>query len=127
VRLLRDKQFIGTKPNPKPDDLWDIFIPATVLAKIAIIARLMASRENAMATMNVSIPDPMKTWVEERTRDGSFSNTSDYVRHLIRRDQERAQAVAQLQAAITEGLESGDPRAFDAASLKARMRGAHGG
>jgi putative addiction module CopG family antidote len=39
-----------------------------------------------MATMNVSLPDPMKEWVESRMKDGKFSNTSDYVRHLIRRD-----------------------------------------
>ena len=80
-----------------------------------------------MATMNVSIPDPMKAWVEERTRDGSFSNTSDYVRHLIRRDQERSRAVAQIQAAITEGIESGAARPFDPAALKARMRGGRDG
>ena len=56
-----------------------------------------------MATMNVSIPEPMKAWVEERARDGSFDNESDDFRHLIRRDQERVRAVAQVQAAITEG------------------------
>ena len=79
-----------------------------------------------MSTMNVSIPDPMKAWVEEQTRGGSFSNTSDYVRHLIRRDQERSQAVEQLQAAITEGLQSGEPRPFEASAFKARMRSKHG-
>lgn len=83
--------------------------------------------EQPMATMNVSIPDPMKAWVEERAQGGSFSNASDYVRHLIRRDQERSQAMAQLQTAITEGLESGKPRPFDATAFKARMRGKHGG
>jgi antitoxin ParD1/3/4 len=71
-----------------------------------------------MATMNVSLPDPMKTWVEARLKDGSFSNTSDYVRHLIRRDQERAQA-------IDEGLKSGDPEPFDFKTFKARMREKH--
>ena len=45
-----------------------------------------------MATMNVSLPDPMKEWVETRLEDGKFSNTSDYVRHLIRKDQERTDA-----------------------------------
>ncbi len=79
-----------------------------------------------MATMNVSLPDPMKSWVEERTRDGSYSNASDYVRHLIRRDQERARAIAQLQAAITEGMESGEARPFDVTVFKARMRAAQG-
>lgn len=78
-----------------------------------------------MATMNVSIPDPMKTWVEEQTQGGRFSNASDYVRHLIRRDQERNQAVEQLQAAITAGVESGPAKPFDLASFKARMRSRH--
>ena len=59
-------------------------------------------------------------------RDGSYSNASDYVRHLIRRDQERARAIAQLQAAITEGMESGEARPFDVTVFKARMRAAQG-
>lgn len=78
-----------------------------------------------MATMNVSLPDPMKSWVETRLKDGSFSNTSDYVRHLIRRDQERAQAIEALQKAIDAGVQSGEPEAFDFKSFKARMREQH--
>lgn len=76
-----------------------------------------------MATMNVSLPDPMKDWVETQAADGRFANSSDYVRHLIRRDQEREAAIAELQAAVDEGLESGAPVSFDARKLKARMRG----
>ncbi|MCL6707088.1 type II toxin-antitoxin system ParD family antitoxin [Pseudomonas sp. R2.Fl] len=60
-----------------------------------------------MATMNVSLPDPMKEWVEAQTRMGRYSNASDYVRDLIRRDQERADKIAELQRLVTEGLESG--------------------
>lgn len=60
-----------------------------------------------MATMNISLPDPMKHWVEAQARTGRYSNASDYVRDLIRRDQERAAQIAQLQAAITECLDSG--------------------
>ncbi|MBK8907334.1 MAG: type II toxin-antitoxin system ParD family antitoxin [Rhodospirillales bacterium] len=60
-----------------------------------------------MATMNVSLPDPMKDWVEAQTKSGRYSNTSDYVRDLIRRDQERASKLAELQKLLTEGLESG--------------------
>lgn len=44
-----------------------------------------------MATMNVSLPGPMKDWVEAQARTGRYSNASDYVRDLIRRDQERAE------------------------------------
>ncbi len=78
-----------------------------------------------MATMNVSLPGPMKTWVEGRLEDGSFSNTSDYVRHLIRQDQERAQAISALQSAIDEGVNSGEPEPFDFKTFKARMRERH--
>ena len=60
-----------------------------------------------MATMNISLPDPMKGWVEEQARSGRYSNTSDYVRDLIRRDQDRAVKIAHMQALIDEGLASG--------------------
>ncbi|MCW3476255.1 type II toxin-antitoxin system ParD family antitoxin [Limobrevibacterium gyesilva] len=60
-----------------------------------------------MATMNVSLPDPMKEWVEAQARTGRYSNASDYVRDLIRRDQERAARLEELQRLITEGIESG--------------------
>lgn len=60
-----------------------------------------------MATMNVSLPDPMKSWVEAQTETGRYANASDYVRDLIRKDQERADKLALLQAKITEGLNSG--------------------
>ena len=60
-----------------------------------------------MATMNVSLPDPMKHWVEHQAKTGRFSNASDYVRDLIRRDQERADKRQELQRMITEGIESG--------------------
>ncbi len=78
-----------------------------------------------MATMNVSLPDQMKTWIDTRLEDGRFSNTSDYVRHLIRRDQERAQAIEALQQAIDEGVKSGEPEPFDFKAFKARMREQH--
>lgn len=60
-----------------------------------------------MATMNVSLPDPMKEWVESRARTGRYSNASDYVRSLIRQDQDRSDRLAELQRLVREGLESG--------------------
>jgi len=61
-----------------------------------------------MATMNVSLPDAMKSWVESLARSGRYSNSSDYVRDLIRKDQERADIVANMQALVTEGINSGE-------------------
>jgi antitoxin ParD1/3/4 len=75
-----------------------------------------------MATMNVSLPDPMRDWVEAQIKGGEYANASDYIRDLIRHDQRRAQA---LEAAIAEGLESGrSPRKADdiMAEAKARLR-----
>ncbi len=60
-----------------------------------------------MATMNVSLPDPMKEWVETQLQTGRYSNASDYVRDLIRHDQERNNKIAEMQRLVDEGLESG--------------------
>ena len=59
-----------------------------------------------MATMNVSLPDNMKDWVESQTDTGRYSNASDYVRDLIRRDQERKDKITHMQNLVTEALES---------------------
>jgi antitoxin ParD1/3/4 len=56
-----------------------------------------------MAQMNISIPDALKGWAEQRVAEGRYSSTSDYVRDLVRRDQEQQEKVARLQAAIDEG------------------------
>lgn len=60
-----------------------------------------------MATMNISLPDLMKDWVEAQTKTGRYANASDYVRDLIRRDQERNDKIAAVQRLVDEGLESG--------------------
>lgn len=78
-----------------------------------------------MATMNVSLPEPMKAWVERQANGGRYGNASDYVRDLIRKDQARQAAVEALQSAIGEGLDSGAPQAFDATAFKLRMRERH--
>ncbi|MBF0168281.1 MAG: type II toxin-antitoxin system ParD family antitoxin [Alphaproteobacteria bacterium] len=75
-----------------------------------------------MATMNVSLPDPMRDWVETQVKGGVYANASDYIRDLIRHDQQRNQA---LKAAIAEGLASGrsTKKAGDVMkAAKARLR-----
>ena len=57
-----------------------------------------------MATMNISLPDQMKEWVDTRVQGGSYSSASDYVRDLVRRDQEHS---AWLQHEIAKGIASG--------------------
>ena len=60
-----------------------------------------------MAQMNISIPEKLKGWAEARVAEGRYSSTSDYVRDLVRRDQENEEKLRRLQAAIHEGLASG--------------------
>jgi antitoxin ParD1/3/4 len=60
-----------------------------------------------MTTMNVSLPAAMKKWVEEQAETGRYSNASDYVRDLIRRDQERADKIVALQRLIDDAEDSG--------------------
>lgn len=49
----------------------------------------------------------MKEWVESRAETGRYANASDYVRDLIRKDQERSDKIAAMQRFVDEGLESG--------------------
>ena len=79
-------------------------------------------RGKPVAQMNVSVPDPMKDWCEAQVRKGRYSTTSDYVRDLIRRDQD-SEGVMALQAAIDDGLASGiSPRTSDEIIAEARAR-----
>jgi antitoxin ParD1/3/4 len=59
-----------------------------------------------MATMNVSLPDPLKQFVDEEVREGGYASTSDYMRDLIRQRQ-RAKAEELLRRLIAEGMASG--------------------
>ncbi|WPG41454.1 type II toxin-antitoxin system ParD family antitoxin [Variovorax sp. EBFNA2] len=56
-----------------------------------------------MTTMNISLPDEMKAFVDAQVADRRYGNASEYMRDLIRRDLAREQ----FRAAIFAGLESG--------------------
>lgn len=80
-----------------------------------------------MGTMNISLPDPMKNWVEDQARTGRYANSSDYVRDLIRRDRARLEAIAELQAAVDAGLASGPAKPLDREAFKSGVRAQHAG
>lgn len=54
-----------------------------------------------MATMTISLPDPMKDWVEAQVGEGDYASASDYVRDLIRRDRARREYAARHERAWT--------------------------
>lgn len=76
-----------------------------------------------MATMNISLPEQMKAWVESQSKSGRYGNASDYVRDLIRRDQDRQARLAELQQLIDEGVNSGvSSNSLDDLLAEARRR-----
>ena len=75
-----------------------------------------------MATMIVSLPDAMKAWVERQAEDGRYGDASDYIRDLIRRDQEREKAIAEMRAFVAEGIASGPGEPFDREAFRAERR-----
>ena len=66
-----------------------------------------------MTSMNVSLPQELKDYVEKQTKVG-YSTPSEYVRELIRYDQKR-RAKEHLDALLLEGLDSGEPLPASAA------------
>lgn len=75
-----------------------------------------------MATMNISLPDTMREWVETQVNTGEYANASDYVRALIRQDLRDRE---QLRLALLEGERSGvsDRKLADiAAAAKAKLK-----
>lgn len=58
-----------------------------------------------MQTMNISLPDPLKKFVDHQIAEGRYSSVSEYIRELIR-DDEKRKAEGRLEALLLEGLES---------------------
>lgn len=61
-----------------------------------------------MTSLNISLPESLKEYVETRVSAGGYSTPSEYLRELVRQDQKQ-QAQDKLEALLLEGLNSGDP------------------
>ena len=71
-----------------------------------------------MATMNISLPDPMRDWVEAQIKTGQYANNSEYLRDLIRKDQRNHEKLTVLQQSITDGFASGEGGTLDMKAIK---------
>jgi len=75
-----------------------------------------------MTTMNISLPDALKAFVDEQVAGRGYSTSSEYVRELIRRDQDRLH----LRGLLLDGAASDPTAAVDQAyfeGLRERARG----
>jgi len=80
-----------------------------------------------MTTLNISLPDAMREFIESRVTEGGFSTASEYIRELIREDQKR-KAKEKVDALLLEGLrsEASDMTREDWEELKRRVWERHG-
>lgn len=60
-----------------------------------------------MDSMNISLPSPLKAYVDGQVAEGGYASVSEYVRELVRADQ-KAKAMETLEAFLLEGLEGED-------------------
>lgn len=61
-----------------------------------------------MASLNISMPDDLREFVNQRTRQTQHATPTEYIRSLVREDQKRADR-EKLQKLLLEGLEGGEP------------------
>lgn len=74
----------------------------------------------------ITLTDQQDGWIKAQIQAGHYTNDSEYIRDLIRREQERVAQLEALRAALIEGENSGAPQPFDAQAFKARMLATHG-
>ncbi len=94
-------------------------------AHIGVDNICQTSHDRLVSTMNISLPEALKAFVDEQVRDGSYGTSSEYIRELIRKDQERRA----LRGLLLEGASSPATPAVDAAyfaGLREQIRGANG-
>ena len=56
-----------------------------------------------MATMNISLPDDLKEFIDQQVAENSFMTSSEYIRSLVRKEH----AIAKLRGMILEGMDAG--------------------
>lgn len=74
----------------------------------------------------ISLTEQQDHWVKSQINAGHYTNDSEYIRDLIRREQERSAEIAAIRAALIEGEQSGEPRQFDLERFKQTMHNIHG-
>jgi antitoxin ParD1/3/4 len=74
----------------------------------------------------ITLTEQQDRWVKTQIEAGHYTNDSEYIRDLIRREQERSAEIEAIRTALIEGETSGEPKRFDIAAFKQRMLTAHG-
>jgi antitoxin ParD1/3/4 len=80
-----------------------------------------------MATVRktITLTDQQEDWINAQLTAGGYTDDSEYIRDLIRREQDRSAPIKLIRAELIEGERSGEPKPFDFALFKKRMQSAH--
>lgn len=80
-----------------------------------------------MATIRktITVTDVQSAWIKGRIESGDYTNDSECIRDLIRREQEKL-SLEEIRSALVDGEESGEPLPFDAEAFQQRMMNNHG-
>ncbi|MEP6878617.1 MAG: type II toxin-antitoxin system ParD family antitoxin [Nitrosospira sp.] len=70
----------------------------------------------------ITLTDKQDNWIKAQIDAGNYTDDSDYIRDLIRREQERSIESGTIRNALIEGENSGEPKPFDVSAFKERMR-----
>jgi antitoxin ParD1/3/4 len=74
----------------------------------------------------ITLTDKQDSWVKAQIDAGRYTNDSEYIRDLIRREQERSAEIEAIRTALIEGEISGEPKSFDVGAFKQKMLAARG-
>lgn len=74
----------------------------------------------------ITVTDQQDSWIKAQISAGQFTNDSEYIRDLIRRDQATQIEIEAIRAALVEGEQSGEPKSFNAVQFKQEMKAKHG-
>lgn len=69
----------------------------------------------------ITLTEQQDAWITAQIAAGQYTNDSEAIRDLIRREQQRTAQIEALRDALIEGENSGEAKAFDIAAFKQRM------
>ncbi len=77
-----------------------------------------------MATVRktITLTDQQDDWIKAQVERGDYTNDSEYIRDLIRREQERGQEIEAIRPALIKREKSGKPKRLEANAFKRRLR-----
>lgn len=73
----------------------------------------------------ITVTDQQDSWIKAQITGGAFTNDSEYIRDLIRRDQASQADIEEIRAALIEGEQSGEPQPFNGDLFKQEMIAKH--